>query len=470
MIGSFLNIRKISDVFLLMKRTSAMIIFGLVVFSSLPLAAAEMPSAAPTVLPSTRREMKTAGFWVSLNRNPDRVVLDEAAVKRLNAFIRDELKSVKDLSLVPAQYSGADLRRELNDKISELGQKGYFLEDGRAAQEDFFADVRRKSDLESIPEKINVSYGVIVHFADQRFLPTEKGLTAQAGDVDFDELQNSDLDVSTPVVVLHKSADGQWLYTLSDISGGWVRSENIALYSREEFNRFLKPKRFAVVTGAKVDIFLDSRHREYYDYVRMGARLVHHGRLNKISVEVELPTRAQDGKLKVVKGYVPGDVWTGRQGYLLFSVRTILTQAFKLLNEPYGWGGMNGEQDCSRFLQEVFATVGIHLPRDSKEQAKVGRLLGEFNDETTDFDKLKVLRQAQGGTTILPLKGHIMLYLGMVDNRPYAIHALWAYREDNNGEDRIRVINRVAVTDLYLGEGSKKGSLLHRLIAVRAIE
>ncbi len=42
-----------------------------------------------------------------------------------------------------------------------------------------------------------------------------------------------------------------------------------------------------------------------------------------------------------------------------------------MLNQPYGWGDMYGEQDCSRFLQMVFATVGIMLPRDSKDQAQV---------------------------------------------------------------------------------------------------
>ena len=58
-------------------------------------------------------------------------------------------------------------------------------------------------------------------------------------------------------------------------------------------------------------------------------------------------------------------------GFLPYTARNIYKQALVMLNQPYGWGDMYGEQDCSRFLQMVFATVGIMLPRDSKDQAQV---------------------------------------------------------------------------------------------------
>ena len=132
---------------------------------------------------------------------------------------------------------------------------------------------------------------------------------------------------------------------------------------------------------------------------------------------------------------------------------------------------MYGEQDCSRFLQEVFATVGISLPRNSSEQAKVGRRLAQFVQETPEEEKIAILKaQAVGGITVLPMKGHIMLFLGMVGERPFAIHATWAYRERRGNNDVVRVINRVVVTDLSLGEGTKKGSLLKRLSSVMRIE
>ncbi|MBN2398363.1 MAG: hypothetical protein JXI32_08275, partial [Deltaproteobacteria bacterium] len=55
------------------------------------------------------------------------------------------------------------------------------------------------------------------------------------------------------------------------------------------------------------------------------------------------------------------------------------------------------------------------------------------------------------------------------DGNPYAIHSTWGYREPAWWRDRVRVINRVAVTSLSLGEGSHKGSYLDRLRSIRVI-
>jgi len=64
------------------------------------------------------------------------------------------------------------------------------------------------------------------------------------------------------------------------------------------------------------------------------------------------------------------------------------------------------------------------------------------------------------------MKGHIMLYLGTIDNKPFAIHSVWAYRQRGKEKDVIRVLNRVTVSDLLLGQGSQKGSLLQRMTGI----
>jgi len=64
------------------------------------------------------------------------------------------------------------------------------------------------------------------------------------------------------------------------------------------------------------------------------------------------------------------------------------------------------------------------------------------------------------------MPGHIMLYLGKEDGKPYAIHALWGV-SDKDGN--IIKVNKVAVTDLELGQGGEKGSLLDRITNVRGV-
>ena len=318
--------------------------------------------------------------------------------------------------------------------------------------------------LTSIPAVLEPQFGFIVHYADQRFLPTRDGLYAKAFDVDFDELQNNALDVATPVVIVHKSFDDNWYYTIAPTSEGWIEKEKIALCGREKFEGYLKNTAWAVALRPKVDIFSSENLMGYYDHVQMGTRLPLKDKSGKDALAVTIPTRRVDGQVSFTTAFLdPKEV---QKGVLPYTARNVLAQAFLMLNQPYGWGGMYGEQDCSRFLQMVFATVGIDLPRDSKNQAKVGKLLAEFSEKTNEKPRLKFLSQAPS-LSILTLKGHIMLYLGMVENRPYAIHAVWAFREPGEGGDVVRVINRVVFSDLFLGDGSQKGSLLERLTGIR---
>ena len=97
---------------------------------------------------------------------------------------------------------------------------------------------------------------------------------------------------------------------------------------------------------------------DYYDYVRMGMRLPLTG-VDAGRVTVNVPVMDADGTLAIKEAYMNAeDVNTG---FLPFTARNIYKQALMMLNQPYGWGDMYGEQDCSRFLQMVFATVGISL-------------------------------------------------------------------------------------------------------------
>ncbi len=84
-------------------------------------------------------------------------------------------------------------------------------------------------------------------------------------------------------------------------------------------------------------------------------------------------------------------------------------------------------------------------------------------------EKLTHVSNWQPGN-LLTMKGHILMYLGSVDGVPYAIHATSGYREQADDKDHMRVLMKVVVSDLSLGEGSARGSLLKRLKKVVAVE
>ncbi len=113
---------------------------------------------------------------------------------------------------------------------------------------------------------------------------------------------------------------------------------------------------------------------------------------------------------------------------------------------------------------DLFRTFGILMPRNSKEQAKVGKDLGHIKGKSNK-EKRKVLDEAIPLATTLALPGHIMLYLGRDEGRYYVLHSLWEVQ----GAEKVGMIGRVVVSDLSLGSQGPNGSLLDRITGMRTI-
>ncbi len=430
---------------------------------------------APAVLPNTTAAMGSSEFWLARVMDPDRTILDARQIAALNAETRDERGLVLDVTRSGGgSPDGQEVADRLNRAVDSLRGQVLFRASGARAGAVFFERMRDVMDLAALSLRMGVQYGLVARATDQRILPTEEGLYREKGDLDFDELQNSGLDIGTPVEVYHRSRDGAWLYGRTPLSEGWVRAADVALADRADVARYVEAEPFVVVTAAKAGIFEDPDFRDRYDEARMGTRLPL-ARATDGYVEVRLPRRGPDGRLAESRGYLRRE--SAAAGFLPYTPRVIMDQAFKMLNTPYGWGDMRGDHDCSRFIQEIFAVVGVMMPRNSGDQARVGRRVVSFSGDESPEDKARALTDhGLPGATILYMKGHIMVYVGASAGRPYAIHATWGYRDpcpDPSGGEEcrevVRVLNRVVVSDLSLGEGSKKGSLLERLRAVQQV-
>jgi hypothetical protein len=401
------------------------------------------------------RMMKTAGFWISRHSSPDAVIMDPAAIDQFNARLRSKYKLTKDIFILNKNLKTSSLIEDFEKTLSDIMSKGYYTVAGVRDDKNFMNDVKRNMNLSGVVMGMAPRYGLVVHYASQRFLPTREGLYEKKDDYDFDQLQNSALDAGTPVAVVHTSADGHWYYVMTAISDGWIEAHDIALGDIKQVREFAESHDFAVVIEPKADIFLNESMTDYDDYVRMGMRLPLSG-IAAGRVKVKVPVINPDGTLAVKEAYMNAE--DVNPGFFPFTARNIYKQALTMLNQPYGWGDMYGEQDCSRFLQMVFATVGITLPRDSKNQAQVSSSAVDLSEKSDDA-KIAGLTRASAANTLLVMKGHIMLYLGTVDGKPYAIH-----------DTTVSDIDRVIISDLSLGQGSHKGSLLRRLTRTVTIE
>jgi hypothetical protein len=152
--------------------------------------------------------------------------------------------------------------------------------------------------------------------------------------------------------------------------------------------------------------------------------------------------------------------------------RALLTTAFQYMDSPYGFGDARGGRDCSRLQMDVFESFDLALPRHSGWQAQAGTFTVDVGDLNTT-DKLRALDQAAAsGAVLLAFPGHIMLYLGKNDaGTPMALHALGEYVVPCAGGkgETVLDVQRTVVSDLQLGAGSTRRSLLERIVTLVVI-
>lgn len=431
---------------------------------------------APTLLPGVEPAMNTAGFWIGLNSAPDEPILDSAGIDRFNKTLVAQ-KLVRDLSTMEAM-SGAELKKEFAGTIAWIGSSKIYRPNGKKVSKGFIAPLVKTMNGDAIPENIDPRYGFVIRQADMRVLPTNEGLFDSPGDTFIDNLQASSLEPGTPLVILHQSANGEWLYAYTDLISGWIRAEHVAVADANSFRARYRNPATLIVTASKADFYEDAALTKYIGSARMGTKLAVRGSAvsdttaiasNATGVRsIMLADRDDNGLFREKIAWVESAKVSDR--VLPYTTRTIYRQVFALLNAPYGWGGTFGEQDCSQFLCEIFATVGIALPRNSSRQARVGTPVPGFAAGDEDVQKtLELTSSALPGATILRLPGHIMLYLGTVNGKIYAIHSTWGYTEIRGGKEITRLINRVTVSTLELGRDTKNGTHLHRITDARIV-
>jgi hypothetical protein len=149
---------------------------------------------------------------------------------------------------------------------------------------------------------------------------------------------------------------------------------------------------------------------------------------------------------------------------LPFTRRAVFTEAFALLEQPYGWGGRDGHRDCSSYLLDVFAQFDVRLPRNSAVQAQLGTQSVDLS-QLDEVSKTAAIRTAaRTGVVLLYMPGHIMLYLGQDGAHDYGLSALSEYLTPcPGGPDVVHRLDKVAVTTLAVGRGTERRAFIERI-------
>ncbi|MCR4965995.1 MAG: C40 family peptidase [Bacteroidales bacterium] len=148
---------------------------------------------------------------------------------------------------------------------------------------------------------------------------------------------------------------------------GWISIRQHTPMSDEEFNEYIKTPHYRVINQF---LYLRDMATTIIFPIALGSQfpIPHDGtfQLGGHQYAVELPEE---------KPLMHHEGVTELQ-------ERLLSVAFQYLNAPYLWGGRTPAGiDCSGFVQNVFASIGIILPRDASQQVSCGQTV-DFIQET----------------------------------------------------------------------------------------
>jgi cell wall-associated NlpC family hydrolase len=307
---------------------------------------------------------------------------------------------------------------------------------------------------------------IIVRPSALRALPSNRPFfldPAKAGEgFPFDYLQNSGISANTPVRVRHRTPDGAWVYVDGAALYGWLPAADVAIVD-DEFMRAFRTPALAVLVRDGVPV------ADTGGVFRFSGRI---GTFFPVAQSdpggsaVLVAAADADGRAVLRRALLSSDA--APIFPLPATPRQLATIANRIMGEPYGWGDLYGDRDCSSTLRDLYAPFGLWLPRNSSTQAQAGRFLSL--EKLTPEEREKALRD--GGVpwrTLVWMNGHIMLYVGQYQERPALFHTFWGVRTRNGGgEEGRRVIGRTVVTSLQPGRelpdiALPEGDLRHRI-------
>lgn len=407
-------------------------------------------------------QMKDYRYWIGKVTAPQRALLKPQEIDFRNRLLieRKDLY-MNDLHNFPDFLSKKQIE-EMLEVCKNTLQNRFYTHLNHPINEEKKVEILSCLNLDNIPSTKKVQWALTLRECNIRALPTNEIAMEEIGDYQFNQFQFTRINPGEALAVIHSSPHGRWSFVASYFVKGWIESQNIALANDKELVMdFCQANPFVIYTGNCGYLYYDNKLTRFALKVRMGARLplIEEG---EDYFCLKVPFKSKEGCLSFTKGYVAKDSSIDI-GYLSFTQENVARLAFELKGEEYGWGGMFEGRDCSRFIFDIFKCMGVLLPRNSVSQSEAGFSSIDLTNFSVKQKEKVIIEKGIPFATLLGLPGHIMLYLGKEEDRAYVIHSLWAYKERVFFKDRQRKVARVLVSDLYLGKGSKKGSLLEKL-------
>ena len=397
-----------------------------------------------------KKEMLGVSYWVSeetdellfsteeiedIRENNPFYVLYKDASGRLRKLYERHMEDT-----LPKQTISSLLDKDL---IKEMRDGKTLYVNGEKADDEYFAQIDKNRNFENIAAEVKPAYAMCIRRTMAMTIPSDDFVSDDKDEKFINDIVSAEIMPFTGVILLHKSADGEWLYVLNGSFCGWVHKEDLALCrNRSDWNKACNPEKFLMVTGEKIVLDETAVPTQSSGMILpMGTKLkladeqdeAVNGRSTLGCWTVEIPVRDEEGHLAWEQAAVPvsRDV---HEGYLTMTSSSVLNQAFKFLGQVYGWGGSLSSNDCSGMIRQIYSCYGFELPRNGRAIAQLYSL-GSFDcTDMTEARKLSVLEKMPAGLPLY-MDGHLMLYLGMDDGEPYVISSCASFIPQSGGEE-----------------------------------
>lgn len=385
----------------------------------------------PTVSPT----YGGADKWIAKIPRPDEVIMNTGEIQKVNAAMQAKCSALTDILSYKTEMSAAEIIMLI--EASKGPSLPKFDQNGNEITAQQLNDIKENMNLNVLYEMdpkqceaVKLKRGVTVQRANIRALPTNVEFYNKKEVQDHDRMQESELSAASAVWLLHASKDGKFYFVQSYYYTGWILSENIAIEENKnsessDWLKYAELLNMSNKTSQNTQDFIvitDARLTVKGVKIDMGTALPLAEQQNSKdgkNYKVILPGRDEHGRLIRVEADIPKA--SANIGYLEYTMKNFYIQAFKYVGTPYGWGGMKDGVDCSSYVLSVFKTFGFIFPRNTSQQNSTVGIVTNAENMSTD-EKISFLLK-QTCPCIIYVPGHVMIYLGEIDNAHYIIHA-----------------------------------------------
>ena len=319
-----------------------------------------------------------------------------------------------------------------------------YAENYRKINKKWFKDVIELSNMKKFDTKR--LRAITVRNANLRLFPSNSPIFKdfkKAGEgYPFDYNQNSSVNLNSPLYISHYSKDKAWAFVSASFASGWMMVRDIAVVSKDVIDKFKNEHKYYVAIKDDFPIY---KSGVFKDYIKLGT--IFPLRHKKMAMVIRDNTgKGYLSRIDTNKNIVPFPIKFNKK-----NLNNVINQ---LIDKPYGWGGFLGNRDCSLLTKDALTPFGFPMKRNSYAQLKNGKYIS-FKGKTNNQKKEYIKKHAIPFLSLIYIKGHIALYLGVRYNEPIIFHNFWGVKTLKEGIKGRFIVGKSVISTLEIGKELK---------------